>query len=101
MRSDLHQYRYLRNQVTTSISRHKMQFILKELNLNEGKPEKTWKVLKQLLTSNKHASGNFDIGAESFNIFFSPVGTNVTKHYGPLILPPLLERTTHFLLFIL
>ena len=40
MRSDLHQYRYLRNQVTTSISRHKMQFILKELNLNEGKPEK-------------------------------------------------------------
>ena len=58
--------------------------------------KKTWKVLKQLLTSNKHASGNFDIGAESFNIFFSPVGTNVTKHYGPLILPPLLERTTHF-----
>ena len=39
--SDLHQYRYLRNQVTISISRHKKQFILNELNLNEGKPDKT------------------------------------------------------------
>ena len=66
------------------------------------KPDKTWKVLKQLLPSNKNASGTCDIGAESLNIFFSSVGTNVTKHYGPVILPTLPERTTiFFLLFLL
>ena len=63
------------------------------------KPDKTWKVLKQLLPSNKNASETCDIGAESFNIFFSSVGTNVTKHYGPVILPPLPERTTIFFPF--
>ena len=94
--SDMNQYRLLRNQVTCYIRNAKKSFVLNELHSYQGKPDKTWKILKQFLPKkNINSSGSPEMDADSFNDFFSSIGEHTTKHYGPVIVPTLPVQTNH------
>ena len=91
---DINNYRYYRNKVNSTIQHVKKCYIKAKLDSNSHNSQKAWKILKQILPPSKtNASASSDITPNELNEFFSSIGTNVTSHFGPTILPNLPVQT--------
>ena len=84
-------YRSLRNKVTSKIRKSKQEYYTTRINETTNSPRLMWKVLNHLLP-NKSCSSYSKIStlnSDSFNDYFTSIGSNLTKDFGDVTLPEL------------
>lgn len=84
----LEKYRKLRNKVTMLIRVAKRSYYENELSNVYDKPRETWKIISKLTGKHCIQQPPAELTAQSFNDYFTEVGSNTVKHLSVNADPP-------------
>ena len=81
--SIFHQYKNIRNMITSKIRHAKSDYFTDGINASAGNSRRTWKVLKHALnTSNKNNNVPPSLTSDSLNQYFTSVGPNLAGNFS-------------------